>query len=207
MNNDAIRERAAPALQEAMEPSEKIIAGAAADRGTSPVVVALCVVGAGLFPLIALLTNSGLTSHKYWWLHLVDGLVFPLAAYFLQRPVFIAVTNRQFICYRLARLGHRPVRMGFAAPLTAVRISSYRRVLKWRSFRYSSPGAPSLRFHLNRSWRKDLDAMMTALQAAGASVEAGPGYRQLPAPESPQKAAWLTHTPGLDRPVLQVGAP
>src|ERR1022692_2844060 len=207
MNNDAIRERAAPALQEAMEPGEKIIAGAAAGRGTSPVVVALCVVGAGLFPLIVLLTNSGLTSHKYWWLHLVDGLVFPLAAYFLQRPVFIAVTNRQFICYRLARLGHRPVRMGFAAPLTAVRISSSRRVLKWRSFRYSSPGAPSLRFHLNRSWRKDLGAMMTALQAAGCLRRGGSGLSAADGPGEPPKSRLVTHHPRPHRPVLQVGAP
>jgi hypothetical protein len=62
MNNDTIRERVAPALQEAMEPGEKIIAGAAAVAGPSPVAVGLAALVVGLAPVIGLLGSSGLMT-------------------------------------------------------------------------------------------------------------------------------------------------
>jgi hypothetical protein len=101
-------------------------------------------------------------------------------------PVFIAVTQRQFICYRLSRVGNEPIRPLFRAPLTWVRMTTLVSGLpRGRSVRYSGPGAGyrGLRLNVHARWRKDLDQVLAALQASGAAE--GALGRPLPPVMSP----------------------
>lgn len=69
---------------------------------------------------------------------------------FSRRPVFIAVTERQLICYRLSRIGSEPIRLLFCAPLITLSMTSVGRgALRWRSVRYSGPGAEGSSLRLN----------------------------------------------------------
>jgi hypothetical protein len=117
----------------------------------------------------------------------VAAVVF-LANAFLSRPVFVAVTQRQLICYRLSGMTGRPVRLLFSAPLAAVRVTPGHRmpvwVTCWRSIRYAGPGAEGRNLQLTVGWsqRRQLDEVLAALHARGASVAGfpSPDRRDLP---------------------------
>jgi len=159
-----------------MEPGDQIMAGALAITGPSnawDLLLALPALGAitagaeGLFGSFSPPQQLG------------PGLVFTpfLLALPLQlrrKPVFVAVTQRQFICYRMSSLGNEPSRLLFSAPLAAVRVTFLPgRMPGWRAIRYDGPGADgrSLRFNVSGRWRRDLNEVLAALQAGGAAVD------------------------------------
>jgi hypothetical protein len=97
----------------------------------------------------------------------------PLLLLATRRPVFVAVTQRQLICYGLAKTSNVPVRLLFRAPLPAVRATSRRWAFPtWRSIRYDGPGAGErgLRLNVQRPWHLELDEVVAALAAQEASV-------------------------------------
>jgi hypothetical protein len=179
VRKEVVKRRVGPALYQAMEPGDEIIAGTWAMSGCSPawdVLAGVPGVASGVVGSVGLFSNSTASPG----LALVGLGLSPLILVPLQlgrRPLFIAVTQRQFICYRLARFGNEPTRLLFCAPLASVRITSLGSALpRWRSVRYSGPGAGDrgLRLNVHGRWRKDLDEVLAALQASGAAVEGAP---------------------------------
>jgi hypothetical protein len=172
-----VKRTVGPALYGVMEPGDQIIAGTLAVTGPAPWLDML----GSVLPLVSASVGltTGSTPAPIW--DLASGLLFTLfmlVIMFRRRPVFVAVTQRQLICYRLSRTNNEPQRLLFCAPLPAVRMTSLgRSVLRWRSIRYDGPGAEgrSLRLNVQGRWREDLDQVLAALHAQGASVAPGPG--------------------------------
>jgi hypothetical protein len=186
VRREAVRRRVGPVLYQVMEPGDQIIAGTWAMSGWSAAWDALAglpaiaggVVGAGgLFGSFNPPSGFGVT------VGLGLGPVVLLPLQFWRRPVFVAVTRQQLICCRLSRMGGEPTRLLFRAPLAAVRMTSLRGgALRWRSVRYTGPGADGrgLRLNVHGRWREDLDEVLAALQAGGAAVEGLPDRSPLP---------------------------
>jgi len=188
VRKDDLKRRVEPALYQVMEPGDQIVGGTLAMTGSmtwDTVAGALAIVAvvtgtAGLIgaanPSVGLAFGVGLASLA----------LFPLQL--RRKPVFVAVTRREIICYRLSRMRFEPVRLLFRAPLAAVQVGGARRALPgWRSFRYSGPGAEGRGLRLNVHWRwgQEVDEVVSALQAGGAAVEGVPFRPQpssLPAP-------------------------
>jgi hypothetical protein len=182
VRRDIVKRRVGPALYEAMEPGDQIIAGALAMTGPSPaweLLLALPALAGGVAGAAGLF--SSLSPPQL----LGPVLVFVpfLFAWPLQlrrKPVFAAVTQRQFICYGMSRFGHEPSRLLFSAPLAAVRVTNLGgRMPNWGAVRYSGPGIDgrSLRLNASRRWRKDLNEVLVALQVGGAAVDGMPPSR------------------------------
>jgi hypothetical protein len=182
VRREIVKRRVGPALYQVMEPGDQIMAGALATTGPSAIWDLLLTL-----PVLAGTVASGVGLFGSFNPPQLIGpfLVFVpfLLAWPLQlrrKPVFIAVTQRQFICYRMSRLGNEPSSLLFSAPLAAVRMTSLRgRMPLWVSVRYSGPGADDhgLRLNTKSHWRKDLNKVMTALQAGGAAVDGPPTGR------------------------------
>jgi hypothetical protein len=176
-----IKLRVAPALERVVEPGDRVIAGMSAMTGPAP----LLDLAVGLPVIVLSFVGIGArTDVIALWGGLASWLL-STALLFSRRPVFIAVTERQLICYRLSRIGSEPTRLLFCAPLITVSMTSVGRgALRWRSVRYSGPGAegPSLRLNVRGRWRRDLDEVLMALHAGGAAVPGVP--------------LWPTVTPG-----------
>jgi hypothetical protein len=179
VRKEVVKRRVGPALYQAMEPGDEIVAGTWAMSGCSPawdVLAGVPGIASGVAGSVGLFSNSTASPG----LALVGLGLSPLILVPLQlgrRPLFIAVTQRQFICYRLSRLGSEPTRLLFCAPLASVRITSLGSgAPRWRSVRYTGPGAGyrDLRLNVYGRWRKDLDEVLAALQAGGAAVEGTP---------------------------------
>ena len=177
----ALKRKVGPALYRVMEPGDQIVAGTWAMAGPAPAwdaLGALPAIAAGVIGALVLFGNlSGPWSSSAVGVDLgaISFFLFPLQ--FLRKPVFIAVTQRQLICYRLAMMGNDPTRLLFCAPLTAVRVTrAGRGAFRWRAVRYSGPGAEgrSLRLNVRGRWREDLDQVLAALQVGGAGVESVP---------------------------------
>ena len=180
MRAEAVKRQVGPAIYQAMEPGDQIIAGTLAMPGSAPAWDALAALpaipvgiagGINFFtnvssPIFGVLAGIGVLS---------AFLMLPLQ--FRRAPVFVAVTRQQLICYRLSRMGNEPARVQFCAPLASVRITSLGSALpRWRSVRYNGPGADDrgLRLNVHGRWRKDLEEVLAALQSSGAAVEPTP---------------------------------
>jgi hypothetical protein len=174
-----------------MEPGDQIMAGALAMTGPSPVwelLLTLPALAAGVAGAANLFGNFNPPQ-----LLLGPVLVFVpfLIAWPLQlrrKPVFVAVTQRQFICYGMSRFGREPSRLLSSAPLAAVRVTNLGgRMPNWGAVRYSSPGigGRSLRFNVSGRWRRDLNEVLAALQVGGAAVDGRPPSRPLLQPGFP----------------------
>jgi hypothetical protein len=179
VRKEVVKRRVGPALYQAMEPGDQIMAGTWAMSGCSPawdVLAGAPGIVSGVVGSVGLFSSSTASPG----LALVGLGLSPLILVPLQlgrRPLFIAITQRQFICYRLSRFGNEPTRLLFCAPLASVRITSLGSgTPRWRSVRYSGPGAGdrNLRLNVYGHWRKDLDEVLAALQAGGAAVEGTP---------------------------------
>jgi hypothetical protein len=179
VRREIVKRRVSDALYQVMEPGDQIIAGALLMTGPSPVwelLLALPALAGGVAAAANLF--GGFSPPQL----ISPVLVFVpfFVAWPLQlsrKPVFVAVTQRQFICYRMSRLGNEPSRLLFGAPLAAVRVTSRGgRVPSWRSLIYSGPEADGRRLRLNGSkrWRNDLNEVLAALQAGGAAVDGMP---------------------------------
>ena len=171
VRRNTIKREVGPALDKVMEPGDQIIAGTWAMAGPGRWLDLLAVVPFFAFSEVAFTT--GASPSPLWG---VTPSLVPLVLLAWRRPVFVAVTERQLICYRLSRMTNEPVRLTFGAPLLAVRMTSLgRSVARSTSIRYDGPGAEgrSLRLTVTGRWRQDLDEVLAALHARGASV-AGP---------------------------------
>ena len=169
-----------------MEPGDEIMAGLLAKTGLPPLLDSIAVLAPVAVAFAGIIPGGSMT---FIWAGSLPSLA-TIAIPFLRRPVFVAVTQRELICYRLSRIRNKPVRLMFRAPLTLVRLTgTSRSVLRWRSVRYSRPGAERrmLRLNVYGAWRADLAEAVTALQVGGAAVEASNGSIPLPA-ASTQKA-------------------
>lgn len=175
----AIKLQAEPALREVMEPDDEIMAGMLAMVGLPP----LTETAVGLpFIVLSFASIDAGRNILVVWITLL-GSWLTLAISLRRRSVFVAVTQRQLICYRLAKFGGGPVRPLFCTPLAAVRITGTgRRTLNWKSVRYLGPGAKDrgMRFYVYGSWLKDLAEVLTALETGGAAVETSGGIPHLP---------------------------
>jgi hypothetical protein len=184
VRTDVVKRRVGPALYQAMEPGDQIIAGALAMSGYSPawdVLASVPSVAGGAVSSVGLFSTAGSPGLALVGLGVSPFILVPLQIG--RRPLFVAVTQRQFICYRLSRVGSEPTRLLFCAPLASVRMTSLGSwAPRWRSVRYSGPGAGDrgLRLNVHARWRKDLDEVLAALQASGAAVEGTP-RAELPA--------------------------
>jgi hypothetical protein len=170
-----IKRTVGPALYQVMEPGDQIIAGTFASAGLGPWLDMAGFATSTVLLAVGFPGTAPGTSPEFLW-YLAPNLL-PLVMVFMRKPVFVAVTQRQLICYRLSRMDNEPARPLFCAPLLAVRVTSLGRSMPgWRSVRYDGPGAEgrSLRLNVHGRWRRDLDEVLAALQAQGASVAPEP---------------------------------
>jgi hypothetical protein len=182
-----VKGRVGPALYSVLEPGEVIVAGVLTDAGSRPgldVLAALAAIGVGIAGTFDFL-GSGLSPGARAVLGIVSftaGLQKVVAA-MMRKPVFVAVTQRSLICYRLSRLGHAPVRLLFRAPPDLVHITgSAHRGRLWSAVRYRGPEARKrgVRLSIAWYWRQDLHQVLAALQFAGATVDVRAGVTALP---------------------------
>jgi hypothetical protein len=167
VRRSTVKRAVGPALYRVMEPGDQVIAGTWAMTGPTPWLDMLTVLPC-VFAVAAITTDVTLEPFR----ELVN--LAPLALLLWRRPVFVAVTQRQVICYRLSRMNNAPVRLLFCAPLLSTRVTYLGRSWpRWRSVRYDGPGAEgrSLRLNVAGRWRQDLDEVLAALQAQGGRVE------------------------------------
>ena len=167
VRRNTVKRTVGPALYRVMEPGDQIIAGTWAVTGPTPWLEMLGTV-ATVLAVAGITTDMTLEPFR----ELVT--LAPLVLLFWRRPVFVAVTQRQLICYRLSRMNNAPDRLLFCAPLPSTRMTYLgRSAPRWRSIRYDGPGAESrgLRLNVAGRWRQDLDEVLAALQAQGGSVE------------------------------------
>jgi hypothetical protein len=167
VRRNTVKRAVGPALYRVMEPGDQIIAGTWAVTGPTPWLEMLGALPC-VFAVAAITTDVRL--EPFWQLVNLASLVL----LFMRRPVFVAVTKRQLICYRLSRMDNAPVRLLFCAPLLSTRVTYLGRSWpRWRSIRYDGPGAEgrSLRLNVAGRWRQDLDEVLAALQAQGGGVE------------------------------------
>jgi hypothetical protein len=170
-----VRAGVSPELNSVMEPGDQVVADMLAQTGPSVAIdlaVSLCLVIAGL-GAIALSTwrlvhGEGGTD----WLGgvaVVGGLL-ALVPQWLRRQVFVVITRRQVICYRLGRSDTSgiPRQMMFAVPIQ----SGFFARSHW-SLRYTGPDGKAIRF--NSGWtrksRQDLNNVVAALEASGSVVD------------------------------------
>ena len=176
VRRNTVKRTVGPALYRVMEPGDRILAGTWAVAGPAPWLDMLIAVPALAFVLTGITTGATVGP--------VGELVnlAPLVLLFWRRPVFVAVTQRQLICYRLSRMNNAPVRLLFCAPLLSTRVTYLGRSWpRWRSIRYDGPGAEgrSLRLNVSGRWRQDLDEVLAALQAQGGRVEGLPSAQAM----------------------------
>jgi hypothetical protein len=181
-----IKGRIGPALYSAMEPGDDVVAGVLAEAGSGPrldllaglIAVSMAIVG------VYDLSGSGLSriaGLDFGTMNLIVWLLTALT-FVARKPVFVAVTQRSLICYRVSRLGRSPVQLLFRVPPSSVRITGSGRGLLRSSVRYSGPGAGEngLRLTVLRFWRGDLDEVLTTLQLAGAAIDIAGSVAVLP---------------------------
>jgi hypothetical protein len=182
VRRNIIKRRVGPALYQVMETSDQIMAGALAMTGPSPawdLLLAFPALFGGTLAAEGLFSSFGAPQPL--------GPIFVFVPFLLALPlqlsrkqVFVAVTQRQLICYRMSRFGNEPSRLLFSTPLEAVRMTRLNgRVPNWRAVRYSGPGADGsgLRLNVSNRWRRDLNEVLAALQAGGAAVDGMPPSR------------------------------
>ena len=161
-----------------MEPGDQIMAGALAVTGPSAawdLFLALPALAGGVTGALGLFSSVNPPQLLGPVLVFVPFL-FAWPLQLRRRPVFVAVTQRQFICYRMSRLGNEPLRLLFSAPLAAVRMTDRGGGMpNWKAVRYTGPGADGrdLRLNVSRRWRGDLNELLAALQV-GAAVDGTP---------------------------------
>jgi hypothetical protein len=168
VRRSTVKRTVGPALYRVMEPGDQIIAGTRALTGPTPWLEML-----GTVPIVFAVAGFTTDATFQPFGVLLVNLAL-LALPFMRRPVFVAVTQRQLICYRLSRMNDQPVRLLFCAPLLSTRMTYLgRSAPRWRSIRYDGPGAESrsLRLNVAGRWRRDLDEVLAALQAQGGGVE------------------------------------
>ena len=177
MRRDIVKRRVGPALYEAMESGDQVMAGALAMTGPSPaweMLLTLPALAGGVAGAANLFGNFNPPQLLLGPVLVFVPFLFAWPLQLRRKPVFVAVTQRQFICYGMSRFGREPSRLLFSAPLAAVRVTNLGgRMPNWGAVRYSGPGVDgrSLRFNVSGRWRRDLDEVLATLQVGGAAVD------------------------------------
>jgi hypothetical protein len=171
-----LKRKVGAALNAAMEPGDQIVAGTLAQTGRGQGREAACS-GALAFSGVALwalgrLFSPSIPGHIGTMLGLAGFAAGLLAL--RHRPLSLAVTKSQIICYRLSRLTKKPVKVLFRMPLAEARIAG-----KWvglgctEAVIYGEPAVKTkgMRFAVTGLWGRDFAEVVTNLQAAGAVVD------------------------------------
>jgi hypothetical protein len=179
VRREILKRRLGPALYQVMEPGDHIVAGTLAMTGPSPawelflalpVLIGTTAAAEGLFSSFS---PPQLLGPVFVFVPFLLALPLQLS----RKQVFVAVTQRQLICYGMSKLGNEPSRLLFSTPLASVRMTRLGgRMPNWRAVRYSGPGADGsgLRLNVSNRWRRDLNELLAALQAGGAAVDGMP---------------------------------
>lgn len=117
VRRNTIKREVGPALDRVVEPGDQIVAGTWAMVGPGPWLDMLVTLPFFAFGVAGITTGA---SPGGWGF--VPALL-SLVLLFWRRPVFVAVTERRLICYRLSRMTNDPVRLSFRAPLPTVRVT------------------------------------------------------------------------------------
>jgi hypothetical protein len=164
--------RVGPALYSVMEPGDEIVAGSTAQMGLSRRVdLAAALVGLSASVALGWLGWSGMQGDvsTFTVAFATSAFVFLGAAFprlqFLRMQVFVAVTRRQLICYRLKFFGG-PDRLMFAVPLPTGTVTC-----KDGSMTYTGPDGKRIRIDPGPHGRRDLGEVTAALQASGTIIE------------------------------------
>ena len=175
-----VKQQAGPWLYRVMMPGERIVAGVRAEAAPfqlpvlairlAALVLALAWTVLATIHLIGLLSSQQAPGPSPFipFLALPAALATQLSTW-LPRPVFIAVTDRQVICYRLSYFDQQPSRFLFAVPLAGARITRYRQGRWFASLRCEAPEGGKVsrrRLTVHRVWQPDLDALLAALTRA-----------------------------------------
>jgi hypothetical protein len=174
----AAKRRQQEALSHELQAGEHVTASAAAM--SDPSRLAAAVVLAAAFAL----TAAGLASLLGPWLRPIPGSavigvalpVLGLGIAFLSRPVYVAVTNRRLICWRLSRARGTSRQPALAAPLADLRIVSYRAGRHGTSIRCEIPGHRPIRLDMRRAGCADFAEVDAALARSGAFTRLDPPY-------------------------------
>lgn len=159
-----------PAFLSVLEPDDRIVATIRAVERSRQVLAAWGSLALGAAWVVAVVLTREIEVALP--LAIVTGAV-NLALWSRQKPYFIAVTERQFICHGVTWLRGRPTRLAFTAPLPAVSLTvSGKNPWLGTLVSYQGPGVPPQGLNLIVGSRSEefLDPMLTALRAGGASV-------------------------------------
>lgn len=161
--------RESPALLQILEPGDRAVAGMVASEGFWLLVSTLfSVILALAFFLATVITRSVNVA----LLILIPSGVVSAALWTRAKVYFVVVTERQLICYRMARFAFRLTRLLFTAPLAATQVTVGGQTPLGKSVRYSRRDTQQQNLHLyvgNQS-AGDLDEVLAAIGAGGASV-------------------------------------
>jgi hypothetical protein len=100
-----------------------------------------------------------------FWVAEIAALLIGLLRFSIQRPMLVAVTNRQFVCGRLSTFRKVPSH-AVTAPLNQVRITGYRSGRWTTTLRCQLPGMGPVRLTAVNPHRADLDRTLAAVHAA-----------------------------------------
>jgi hypothetical protein len=159
-----------PAFLAVLEPGDRVVATMRAVERSRQVLAAWgsLVLGVAWLAAVVLTRNFAVAVPL-----IIVTIAVNLALWSRQKPYFIAVTERQFICHGVTWLRGRPTRLAFTAPLPDVSLTVGRKN-PWlgTSLWYKGPGVPPQGLNLAVGPRSEefLDLVLAALRAGGASV-------------------------------------
>jgi hypothetical protein len=163
-----MRRRLEPALSQALEPGDEVVAEAVGLDGPWQLVTMMIFFLIAATTMIMAQSNFGAASEVLMY----GGVVYVFLQ--VRQPAFcLAATRRALIVYRIGRFTGRPIRLAFTAPLPTVTVSTaQRRGQLGRAVQVSVPGQRTKRLRLlSRSRAQDrTDMLMAALLAGGARV-------------------------------------
>jgi hypothetical protein len=169
-NHLMIKRQAGAALQPVLEPGEQIIAGTLAAEG----LWALAMWGTSVLLALAFVVTSVVAGQSWPAAPFVIVAAAVSLTFRLRAPnVFVVVTSRRVVCFRMTRFVARLGPITGTAPVTIVRAAVGRATPIGRMVTLTGPnpaGAAGLRLIVPWPWRRDLDELLNGLRAVGASV-------------------------------------
>jgi len=160
--------RESPAVRGIVQPGDRIVASTLAFRRSWPLATIMAVVLALAFFLVAVLTRDVRVTLPL----VLAFIVVNLAMQSRQKFYFVGITEHVLACHKVSRLGGRATRLLFTAPLPTAHVTvGSQTPLGW-SVRCSGPdpGGQCLRLFVGKRSAEDLDEVLGALRAGGASV-------------------------------------
>jgi hypothetical protein len=81
----------------------------------------------------------------------------------LNRPYYMAVTDRRVMFVRLSKMTYKPKRLEWSDPRAAVAIVENSPGSMWSHMRYRRPDGSQMRLNYYRTWRDDMAGVIQAL--------------------------------------------